>query len=224
MAIEIKGRMGTFMVLRMLTSDTSEVLRQLDGRLTNAPDLFSGVPLVLAPADGLNVTVETLRDVAEGLKERGLLPVGSMNVSEALASAAGLGLIRNLAAATREKPAPAAAPAGPAQVVTQPVRSGQQIYARGGDLVVTAPVSAGAEIMADGHIHVYNTLRGRALAGVQGATDARIFCMDQRAELLAIAGHYQLSDQIDPALGGISTMAWLEGDSLQIQPAFNPGG
>lgn len=224
MAIEIKGRMGTLMVLRLLTGDTAEVLRQLESRLRNAPDLFSGVPLVLAPADELSVNAETLRDITIALKERGLLPAGVMNVSEALASAAGLGLIRNLTAPAREKPAPTATPAFPAQVVTQPVRSGQQIYARGGDLVVVAPVSAGAEIMADGHIHVYNTLRGRALAGVQGATDARIFCRDQRAELLAIAGHYQLSDQIDPALSGISTMAWLEGDTLQIQPALNPGG
>ena len=224
MAIEIKGRMGTFMVLRMLTADTPEVLRQLDGHLSNAPDLLAGVPLILAPADGLSVTAEMLRKVALGLKERGLLPAGVMNVDDSLASAADLSLIRNLTAPSREKPAAAAAPAGPAQVVSNPVRSGQQIYARGGDLVVTAPVSAGAEIMADGHIHVYNTLRGRALAGVQGATEARIFCTDQRAELLAIAGHYLLSDQIDPALRGISTMAWLEGDLLQIQSALKPGG
>ena len=224
MAIEIKGRMGTFMVLRMLTADTAEVLRQLDGHLSTAPDLLSGVPLVLAPADGLSVTAEMLREVVLGLKERGLLQVGVTNVSESLALAADLGLMRNLAAPSRDKPVAAAVAAGPAQVVSQPVRSGQQIYARGGDLVVTAPVSAGAEIMADGHIHVYNTLRGRALAGVQGATEARIFCTDQRAELLAIAGHYLLSDQIDPALSGISTMAWLKGDLLQIQSALNPGG
>lgn len=224
MAFEIKGRMGTFMVFRMLTADLPALLRQLDDRLASAPDLLVGVPLVLAPAEGVAIPSATLREMADSLEARGLLPVGVMNVSEDLAASAKIGLIRNLAPPTKEKPAVAAVPTGPAKLVSQPVRSGQQIYARGGDLVVTAPVSAGAELMADGHIHVYSALRGRALAGVQGASDARIFCLDQRAELLAIAGHYLLSDQMDPALRGVSTMAWLEGDSLRIQPVCNPGG
>lgn len=223
MAFEIKGRMGTFMVLRMLTADISEIVRQLDVHLANAPDLLVGVPIVLAPADDLVIAAEALHDLANQLKNRALLPVGVTNVSGELAAAAALGLIRNLAPAAKEKSKGSNGPAGPAQVVSQPVRSGQQIYARGGDLVVTAPVSAGAEIMADGHIHVYSALRGRALAGVQGAAEARIFCMDQRAELLAIAGHYLLSDQMDAALRGASTMAWLDGESLRIQPITNSG-
>jgi len=223
MAFEIKGRMGTFMVFRMLTADTVEIVRQLDGRLASAPELFAGVPLVLAPANDLAVSAATLHDLVTQLKKRNLLPVGVTNVPAETAAAADLGLIRNLAPAAKEKPKESNGPAGPAQVVSQPVRSGQQIYARGGDLVVTAPVSAGAEIMADGHIHVYSALRGRALAGVQGAAEARIFCMDQRAELLAIAGHYLLSDQMDAALRGASTMAWLDGESLRIQPVTNPG-
>ena len=96
------------------------------------------------------------------------------------------------------------------------MRSGQQVYARGGDLVVTAPVSAGAELMADGHIHVYDTLRGRALAGVQGDENARIFCRSLKAELIAIAGQYRLSDQIDAELRGAAAMASLRDGQLEL--------
>ncbi|MDD2760111.1 MAG: septum site-determining protein MinC, partial [Methylomonas sp.] len=83
------------------------------------------------------------------------------------------------------------------KLVVQPIRSGQRVYAKG-DLIVTATVSAGAEIMAEGNIHVYGTLRGRALAGVLGNTDSRIFCSDLQAELISIAGIYQLSDDLSP--------------------------
>jgi septum site-determining protein MinC len=81
------------------------------------------------------------------------------------------------------------------KLITQPVRSGQRVYAKG-DLIVTATVSAGAEIMAEGNIHVYGSLRGRALAGVLGNVDSRIFCSDLQAELISIAGIYQLSDDL----------------------------
>jgi len=83
-----------------------------------------------------------------------------------------------------------------ATLVTQPIRSGQRVYASG-DLVVMSQVSAGAEIMAEGNIHVYNTLRGRALAGVHGNTAARIFCFDMQAELISIAGDYKTSEDLN---------------------------
>jgi septum site-determining protein MinC len=76
------------------------------------------------------------------------------------------------------------------------VRSGQQLYAENCDLTVMATVGAGAEVIADGSIHIYGTLRGRALAGAQGNTAARIFCRDFHAELVAIAGHYKVLDDV----------------------------
>lgn len=83
----------------------------------------------------------------------------------------------------------------PAMVITQPVRSGQRIYASG-DLIIMTQVSAGAEIMAEGNIHVYNTMRGRALAGVRGDTATRFFCLDLQAELVSIAGIYKTSEDL----------------------------
>src|SRR6266550_4664154 len=98
----------------------------------------------------------------------------------------------------------------------QPVRSGTQIYARGADLVVTAPVSPGAEIMADGNIHVYGVLRGRALAGASGDVEARIFCSRLEAELVSIAGHYLVSDQLPVEQRGSAVQIALVDDQLTV--------
>lgn len=95
-------------------------------------------------------------------------------------------------------PAPPEAPLG-AMVINRPLRSGQQVYARGRDLVVMAMVNAGAEVIADGHIHVYAPLRGKAMAGARGNTEARIFALSLEAELISIAGIYRTSDVALPA-------------------------
>lgn len=102
-------------------------------------------------------------------------------------------------------------------LVTRPVRSGQRVYAAGGDLSVIAPVSAGAELMADGNIHVYGPLRGRALAGMRGNTDARIFCQDLQAELVSVAGNYRISENIPAELRGIPVQIFLEQKTLRIE-------
>jgi septum site-determining protein MinC len=101
-------------------------------------------------------------------------------------------------------------------VHTQPVRSGQRVYARERDLIVTAAVGAGAEIMADGCVHVYGTLRGRAMAGVRGDTNARLFCQEFRAELVAIAGVFRVFETLPEELAGHPVQAWLEGEALRF--------
>jgi septum site-determining protein MinC len=109
---------------------------------------------------------------------------------------------------------PPEAPLG-ALVIHKPLRSGQQIYARGRDLVVLAMVNAGAEIIADGHIHVYAPLRGKAIAGARGNTDARIFALSLEAELISIAGIYRTSENPLPAnVLGKPTQVRLEGEKL----------
>lgn len=103
------------------------------------------------------------------------------------------------------------------KVVHHPIRSGQQVYAPEGDLIVLASVSAGAEILADGNIHVYGALRGRALAGVKGDTSARVFCHSMAAELISIAGQYKISEDIDKSVIGKAAQAYLDKDSLQFK-------
>jgi septum site-determining protein MinC len=120
-------------------------------------------------------------------------------------------------------PAATAAPTQPvpeatlgALVINKPLRSGQQIYARGRDLVVLAMVNAGAEIIADGHIHVYAPLRGKAMAGARGNTEARIFALSLEAELISIAGIYRTSENPLPAN--------IQGKPAQVRLVAGPDG
>ena len=107
---------------------------------------------------------------------------------------------------------------GDAKVVTEPVRAGQQIYARNGDLVVLAPVSPGAEILADGHVHIYSSLKGRAHAGVSGDEAARIFCHDMRAQLISIAGIYLVNEEIDERFLGQRVQIRCMNETIVMEP------
>jgi len=104
----------------------------------------------------------------------------------------------------------------PTRTITRPVRSGQQIYAEGGDLIVLAPVSEGAEVLADGNIHIYGPLRGRALAGVHGDVSARIFCQHMDAELISVAGHFLLSDALGDSILRKPAQVSLDGNVLSV--------
>ncbi|HDR9845674.1 TPA: septum site-determining protein MinC, partial [Burkholderia multivorans] len=123
------------------------------------------------------------------------------------------------AAEPTPEPGAASQPAGvQTLVIDRPLRSGQQIYAKG-DLVVLAPVSHGAEIIAEGNIHIYAPLRGRALAGVHGNHDARIFCTCLEPELISIAGIYRTTENPLPAdVLGKSVQIRLEEEKLMIEP------
>ena len=224
-AFELRGRMKTLSVLRILTSDLEALRRQLDVTTASAPELFQSLP-VLLDFEKLSDDSQRAFDVASLnrlLRERGLIPIGicgSGDVLMGIASEVGIGVMS--ASATREpshreRGGVEAAPTPAANLLIQrPVRSGQQVYAEGGDLIVLATVSPGAEIIADGNIHVYGTLRGRALAGARGNTEARIFCQRLDAELIAIAEHYRLSDGIQEARRGDPVQVFLDGDSLVI--------
>jgi len=104
------------------------------------------------------------------------------------------------------------------QLMRRPVRSGQQVYARETDLIVMGQVGPGAEVIADNHIHVYGPLRGRALCGVTGNTDARIFCQSLEAELVSVAGNYRVLESIPEDLRGKPAQIWLDDERLNIEP------
>jgi septum site-determining protein MinC len=103
-------------------------------------------------------------------------------------------------------------------IITEPVRSGRQIYAARGDLIVMGPVSAGAELLADGNIHVYSSLRGRALAGISGDTSARIFCHSLEAELVSIAGLYRVSEDLEKSVFKKPVHIYLDDGYLRMDP------
>jgi septum site-determining protein MinC len=111
---------------------------------------------------------------------------------------------------------PSAAAGEPGMVHAAPIRSGQQIYAEQRDLTVVGTVGAGAEVIADGSIHIYGALRGRALAGARDNPAARIFCREFHAELVAIAGHYKVMEDIPAGLRGKPVQIWLEQEQLHL--------
>jgi septum site-determining protein MinC len=113
---------------------------------------------------------------------------------------------------------PEAKPKAASMLLESPVRSGQSIVFTEGDVTVLGSVGSGAEIVAGGSIHIYGTLRGRAMAGVNGNSAARIFCQKIEAELLAIDGFYQTAEEIDATLRNRPAQAWLDGDMMKITP------
>jgi len=241
------GQVGIACV-RVRRPDAAALCEELERRVRAAPQLFSRAAVVLDLSHLLDLPDDGIVDaLLEAVRSAGMLPVGlayGTSSTEALAQRMGLPLIAKFRAAYEPAdggsiapPAPSSAPAAapaPAPVrepVLSPtnesvgaqyhhgaVRSGQQVYARDRDLVVTGAVANGAEIIADGSIHIYGSLKGRAMAGAQGDVKARIFVSDFRAELVAIAGHYRVFEQIPKDLEGQSVQCWLDGEKLLIAP------
>jgi septum site-determining protein MinC len=223
-AFELKGSRFTLSVLNLRSSDLAAIDERLAAVVAQAPDFLAQAPVVLEPAAELDSDALDLVALTELLRRHGLVPVGLRGGDEALRQRAGLAGLALLGDAgtpargpqTPPPPTPAAAPQTSARVVDKPVRSGQQVYAEGGDLVVLGTVSTGAEVIADGSIHIYGALRGRALAGARGDESARIFCQAMEPELVSIAGCYRLFEEPDPRTHGHTAQVRLDGERLII--------
>ena len=223
----VQGAVFTVMVVRagMLRDPVFET--ELAEQIRLSPRFFLNAPVVLDLKDAAEFTREAeFAEAREILRRHTLSLIGVQNSApaqlEAAASAGLASFAPNAPQPGRSPPreptrtASATPVAAKTRLVTQPVRSGTQIYARGADLVVTAAVGAGAEIIADGNIHVYGALRGRALAGAAGDVDARIFCSRLEAELVSIAGHYLVSEQLPPEQQGFPVQIALVDERLTV--------
>ncbi|WP_245986585.1 septum site-determining protein MinC [Azospirillum thermophilum] len=214
---QLRGNSFTMMVLKVVAPASPDFFPQLNVKVRQAPNFFRNAPVVLdfeeLPEDAAAFDVS---EFIVRVREHHLLPMGFQGGPRAVqeaALAAGLTPMPAGRAAKLEvarAPEPRVQPAAPQVVVetvhrptllvTEPVRSGQQIYAEKTDLIIMAPVSPGAEVLADGHIHVYGALRGRALAGVSGDQTARIFCQSLEAEVVSVAGLYRVNEDIGAEL------------------------
>lgn len=238
--LEFKGRMMGISVLRIFNNDLDELSEYLNQQVNKGGGLLRELPVVIDIKTQI-MDVEGLLAVLKKQHINVLAAYRGAASMEAAIRRAGLPVILEQksskasempAAEVAPEPAPAAEPPPQApppasdaplqtvdsRLVTSPVRSGQRIYARNSDLIITAQVSAGAEVIADGCIHIYGSLRGRAIAGAQGDETARIFCRDMQAEIVAIAGRYKVADDIPEALVGRSAQVSLDGDKLLIDP------
>jgi septum site-determining protein MinC len=235
-AFELKAAGFTLPVIRLLVGDMEAVAEQLGSKVEQAPDFFRNTPVVIDLAAFPEGAAEVEFPLLVGLlRGYGMIPFGvrgGTKTQNSAAEAMELAILGDaFARSGKPAPSPEARPAEPPRdageaprkapsrftLVTRPVRSGQRVYAAGGDLSVVAPVSSGAELMADGNIHVYGPLRGRALAGMKGDTDARIFCQDLQAELVSVAGHYRVSENIPIELRGVPVQIYLDQKVLRIE-------
>lgn len=229
---QIRGRYFTAVALRPEDGPLDKAFyAALDAQLRWSPHFFDGAPLILdlAQAPGLSRPAE-LRALTDSLRSRGLAVFGVQNASpEQISAAEDAGLIS--IASGKDAPLNMDSGTKPGtrrgllkklrppenRLITQPVRSGQTVVAEGGDLVVVGPVSSGAELIARGSIHVYGRLRGRAMAGAEGDESARIFCRDLDAELLAVAGLYRTSENLEPDLLNRPVQVFLQDERLCVE-------
>lgn len=232
--------------LRIRNLDVEKLKLEMLERIERAPKLFERAAVIL-DFGGLSKCpdAKTVCTLIDALKSAGVLPVAiayGTSAIEELSVQVGLPLLAKFRTAYESQtvatvephekksaskvevevdtqiPAPVVvAKSEPGIMHTQPVRSGQQIYAQNKDITVMAMVGAGAEVIADGSIHIYGALRGRALAGASDNVNARIFCREFHAELVAIAGHYKVLEEIPKNLLGKAVQIYLEKDQLRIE-------
>lgn len=237
-AFELKAAAFTLPVIRLLRPDMDAVAAQLAPKVQQAPSFFEHTPVVIElgelSTDDDEIAFPQLVGLLRGL---GMIPVGVRGgnaLQQAAAKAMELAILGDAVkprrsggdntAASLDLPVtgrtadPQVGVETGSHLIDRPVRSGQRVYAAGGDLTVLAPVNSGAELLADGNIHVYAPMRGRAIAGLHGDTQARIFCSDLQAELVSVAGHYRVSDSIPAELKGQRIQVFLDHEVLRIEP------
>lgn len=238
---ELRGATQTLTVMELHHFDPDALERDLRDKIRQAPNFFRDLPLVIGldhyegnPADldffqligicrthsiqvlGVRGGDEDIRRLARNAA-LAWLPGGGTTPPRSTPEPENTGN-GDEAANTAEATPTTTATTGSGRLVTQPVRSGQQVYAPEGDLIIMAPVGAGAEVLAAGHIHIYGPLRGRALAGVHGDTSASIFCQSLEAELVSVAGHYKISEDLQGEDWRAPARVRLEGEILTMDP------
>ena len=229
--IEIKSSSVTLPLLKLLGNDLEEISSQLMEKVHLAPDFFLHAPVIIDLRELVEKKSELdFYELISMLKGYGMNPVGIRGGDETYnehAKSVDMAVLSDARpkqkpeSVDRESPVnreDARETRSSARIIDRPIRSGQTVYSAGADLIVLSQVSHGAEIMADGNIHVYGTLRGRALAGVKGNLESRIFCQDFRAEIVSIGGHFKISEHLDASLLGTPVQVYLQDGSLIIEP------
>lgn len=195
-------------------------LEEIDATLARSPGFFVGKPVVL-DLSALALSQSAIAHLVKSLEDRNVRVLGIEGVDSSLLTTSMPPMLsggRHCVLEQTETKKPEAKPQPTSLLLEQPVRSGQSVVFTEGDVTVLGSVGSGAEIVAGGSIHVYGTLRGRAMAGVNGNAAARIYCQKIEAELLAIDGYYQTAEDINATLRNRPAQAWLDGDIMRITP------
>ena len=223
-AMRLRGR--SYMAFALAPEPpVAEWLAELDGWLRGSAAFFAARPAVLDLA-AVTLTGAAVAHLVAELKARGIRVLGLENIAAEklvpglppLLSGGRTVEVADTAARATGEGAAKEAKRESSLIVDTPVRSGQTVFFPSGDVIVLGAIGSGAEIVAGGSIHVYGTLRGRAMAGTSGNANARIFCRRLEAELLAIDGYYRTAEDLDGNLRGRPIQAWLAGETLMLAP------
>ncbi|MDB5415172.1 MAG: septum site-determining protein MinC [Rubritepida sp.] len=234
-AFRLRASNYSLLTLRLLTGDVGAVLPALGDQFRKAPGFLRFAPIAIG-LDDLGGESVDFPALVHGLRALEILPIGVVGGVQSLrAAAAGAGLPTLRPSGQRdtevEAPSPVSAPAvamapmpdaKPAMartmLITQAVRAGQRIYAQGGDLIIVGSVNAGSEVIADGNIHIYGSLRGRAMAGASEDGEARIFAQNFDPELVSISGFYAVREGLSSTPIGRGVQVRLDGEQLRFDP------
>jgi septum site-determining protein MinC len=195
-------------------------LEEIDATLARSPGFFVGKPVVL-DLSAVDLSQSAIAHLVTSLEQRSIRVLGIEGVDASHLTTNMPPLLtggRHCVLTQIEPQKPEAKPKPTSLLLESPVRSGQSVIFTEGDVTVLGSVGSGAEIVAGGSIHVYGALRGRAMAGVNGNSAARIYCQKIEAELLAIDGYYQTAEDIGASLRNRPAQAWLEGNIMRITP------
>lgn len=213
--LKVRGRLVASHQIPVLSTNPVEFSDTLSATIDNAPALFKHAPVILDLTESPEVSASSIGQLVDICRSKSLVPYAltGLATQKPLAYEQSLAWLENKKS---NKPIPHEAHPGieHTQVITRPVRSGQQVYAKDANLLIMSHVSAGAEIVADGNIHVFGALRGRAIAGAVGNTHGEIVCQHMEAELLAIAGTYRVQENFPAGSGAVR--CHLNGESLEI--------
>lgn len=228
---QLKGSVVTTFILELYRYSREDFTQQLKDKISQAPEFFSQSPLVISlekfDTDTADINVAELLEICRQFDFQPMAFKGAGDRFETAIKSTGMPLLSDTATRSVHKETVPQAPVETvdekpecrkSKVLTRPVRSGQQVYAEGADLIILSQVSEGAEVLADGNIHIYGSLRGRALAGIKGDTEARVFCQRLEAELISIAGNFILSESIDKAVWGKAVQVYLDEQTLHVEP------
>ncbi len=233
--LQLKGSVVTTFILEIYRYSKDEFAQQLKDKVSQAPAFFDQSPVVISLEKlSDNISHIDLSELIDICRQNNLQPMAFRSLDDAFTSEilkTGLTHLSSNVSRTKSpisekqidtksetevKPV-VKAESRKSKIISRPVRSGQQVYAEGADLIILSQVSEGAEVLADGHIHVYGTLRGRALAGVKGDESARVFCKSIEAELVSIAGNFMLSDALREKVWKQSAQVYLDDNALHVE-------
>ncbi len=213
-SLELKGASFTLSVLHIYNTDLDKFATELAAKVAQAPQFFVGAPLVvnLSAIESADLDIVAIRQV---MQQHNLVLVGFTGANEALTRqirTMGLAILKTGKAVVTPPP-----PHKETRILQQNIRSGQQIYAQNSDLIIFGNVGNGAEVIADGSIHIFGALRGKAMAGAKGNTQAVILARKLEAELVSVAGQYWLSENLAEHADSTSGCIRLDGDSLVFE-------